>query len=202
MTTDLVQDAVVSTLTAENVMQAVRSFYPGRLRLRHAALQGLDAETIEFVRQWLCSERPSLELEINPRVGSMLLQWDPAVLNLDLDELAQQAAGMLITASSMGMIGEKQNGTSAKRDRLEPERLAEGLTQAGEAGLDMLAKIIAPDVSKGGRAKRVAQNRLMLGVLGISVASLAGGGSRAHVYFGTAFMILLGVHLWQHRRVL
>ena len=78
--------------------------------------------------------------------------------------------------------------------------LTKGLSQATDVSLGVLARVIAPDVNKGGRAKRVAQNRLMLGVLMLSIVSLLGSNTRAHTILGTAFTVLLGIHLWQHRK--
>ena len=79
--------------------------------------------------------------------------------------------------------------------------LIEGVTGSADKVLELLSGILAPDVAKGARAKRVTQNRLMLGSLAASLASIAAG-KNAHTVFGVGFLALLGVHLWQHRRVL
>lgn len=202
MTMDLPPNDAEKFITANELKQAVRSFCPGRLRLRHEVLRGVDPETIDFVRQCLCLEYQALDVEINPRVGSMLLVWDPVAVKLNFESLAQQAAGMLETARSMGWLVEKQGRLLKKCDEKTLKCLTEGLSQATDVSLGLLARVIAPDVNKGGRAKRVAQNRLMLGALMLSIVSLFGAGARAHMILGTAFTALLGIHLWQHRKVL
>ena len=68
--------------------------------------------------------------------------------------------------------------------------------------LDMLAPVVAPDVKAGGRSRRVTQNRLMLAGYAASIASLAFRSTAAHWVIGSFFTALLGVHLYQHRRVL
>ena len=71
-----------------------------------------------------------------------------------------------------------------------------------DALLEKGARLIAPGQKNAKRAKRVAQNRLMLALLGGSVASLASGTYRVHAALGWSFVGLLALHLYQHRRVL
>ena len=73
---------------------------------------------------------------------------------------------------------------------------------AGGAALDVLAPFVAPDQTRSGRKRRVTQNRLMLAAYLASIGILAFGSKRLHWVIGTGFTALLGVHLYQHRRVL
>lgn len=82
-------------------------------------------------------------------------------------------------------------------------REAGSLVKSGaHRALDLLAPVVAPDVKAGGRTRRVTQNRLMAAGYALSLAGLAFRGAKAHLLFGALFTVLLGVHLYQHRRVL
>ena len=58
----------------------IRSYFPGRLRARHASLK--NAETVKQVKTFLAGLEGVRSVEINPRVGSLLLLWDPAKLQI------------------------------------------------------------------------------------------------------------------------
>lgn len=66
------------------------------------------------------------------------------------------------------------------------------------------AKTLMPQTAEKNvnRAARLLQNRTMLAALGVSIAALGVKSSSAHIVTGGAFLAILGVHLWQHRRVL
>lgn len=221
-------------ITADMLLSGVRSFVPGRLRLRLPLLRNASDDVVAMIRDVLAAKEGVLDVEVNPRVGSLLLTWDPAVLTLEATPLAEEAAGMLNMARMMGYfdgmvqagsVQESSAATEAKTETeherpakpacgVDPERLCgairEGLDRAthtfertADVPLTQLARVLAPDVKKGARARRVAQNRLMLGLLGASLAVLASGrGTAAHTGFGAGFLALLTVHLLQHRRVL
>lgn len=197
MTTNTDQSNV---LTKETILNAVRSYCPGRLRLRMELLRGIDAVTVEAVVGMLTEKPGVLSIQVNPRVGSLLLVWDPCKAEIDLEALAEESVCMFEAARSMGLF--VKTNTEEKSKRHPGKEVSAALDKLTETPLEMLSKLIAPDVKKGGRAKRVAQNRLMLILLALSLGSLAYGGARAHTLLGTGFMGLLGVHLWQHRRVL
>lgn len=59
----------------------IRSYFPGRLRARHASLK--NAETVKQVKTFLAGLEGVRSVEINPRVGSLLLLWDPAKLDIE-----------------------------------------------------------------------------------------------------------------------
>ena len=68
-----------------------RSYFPGRLRARHASLK--NAETVKQVKTFLAGLEGVRSVEINPRVGSLLLLWDPA--KLDIEQLKALASAAL-----------------------------------------------------------------------------------------------------------
>lgn len=223
-------------ITADTLLQGVRSFCPGRLRLRLPLLRGASDEFVGMIRDALTAKEGVTGVDVNPRVGSLLLTWDPAVLTLEPQALAEEAAGMLEMARMMGYFDAKDESCEGKtcssesecaegeegacgcadkkacaccgKDLMDTAKVALDRAQAGfervaDAPLQALARVIAPDVTKGARAKRVAQNRLMLGLLAVSIAVLATGRAKgAHTGFGAGFLGLLAVHLLQHRRVL
>ena len=222
-------------ITADTLLQGVRSFCPGRLRLRLPLLRGASDEFVGMIRDALTAKEGVTGVDVNPRVGSLLLTWDPAVLTLEPQALAEEAAGMLEMARMMGYFDEKDESCEEKCCACESEcaegeeacrcadkkacacgcqefvdtakvaldRAQAGFERVADAPLQALARVIAPDVTKGARAKRVAQNRLMLGLLAVSIAVLATGRAKgAHTGFGAGFLGLLAVHLLQHRRVL
>ena len=59
----------------------VRSYMPGRLRLRHPALKSPEAASA--LNDFLGKMEGVTALEINPRVGSLLLYWDPEKLDIE-----------------------------------------------------------------------------------------------------------------------
>lgn len=222
-------------ITADTLLQGVRSFCPGRLRLRLPLLRGASDEFVGMIRDALTAKEGVTGVDVNPRVGSLLLTWDPAVLTLEPQALAEEAAGMLEMARMMGYFDEKDESCEGKTCSCESEcaegeeacrcadkkacacgcqefvdtakvaldRAQAGFERVADAPLQALARVIAPDVTKGARAKRVVQNRLMLGLLAVSIAVLATGRAKgAHTGFGAGFLGLLAVHLLQHRRVL
>ena len=71
----------------------------------------------------------------------------------------------------------------------------------GQTALDRAAKMLVPEVKNTKRARRMAQNRIMLGLGSASVASLVFN-KTGHGYLGWGFAAFVLLHLWQHRRVL
>ncbi len=67
---------------------AVSSFFEGRARLRHSALK--DPATVRGLLQLLDMQPGILEAVPNPRTGSLLLRYDPALITPgDLETAAQ-----------------------------------------------------------------------------------------------------------------
>ena len=69
----------------------VRSYMPGRIRLRHPALKSPEAASA--LNEFLGKMEGVTALEINPKVGSLLLYWDPE--KLDIESLKAMAVMML-----------------------------------------------------------------------------------------------------------
>ena len=197
------------------IKSAVRSLTRGRARLRHEKLQGLDAETIANVESFLMGLEGVTGAQINPRVGSLLLTWDPAATSA---EALLESAGFFLAFLGDDKANANEAPASEKNPAEEKAAAAceaacaaasryaktvEGaVARTGGAALDLLAPLVAPDQKKGGRKRRVTQNRLMLLAYLASIGILAAGGKRLHWMIGTGFTALLGVHLYQHRRVL
>lgn len=80
--------------TAESLTASVRSFVPGRLRLRHPALTALSDDLAEGLVSWLKTKPGMTEVTLNPRVGSLLLCWDESQADWSFEGLAQEAAGL------------------------------------------------------------------------------------------------------------
>ena len=101
-------------ITADTLLQGVRSFSPGRLRLRLPLLRGASDEFVGMIRD---ADREGRRhgRRRQPRVGS-LLTWDPAVLTLEPQALAEEAAGMLEMARMMGVL--RREGRVLRREVL------------------------------------------------------------------------------------
>lgn len=191
------------------IYESVRSLTPGRARLRHEALRGLAADEAESLVETVRSMDGITDVTINPRVGSLLVTWDTE--KTDARTLLEAAEWFLAsrealasTEASCDAAYESSCGcVSALKAGAEMlDRVEHMIEPAGGRILDGLSPFLAPDVKKGGFARRVTQNRLMLAGFAGSLAALAVRGAAAHVVLGSVFTALLAVHLWQHRRVL
>lgn len=206
------------------IYESVRSLTPGRARLRHEALRGLATDEVESLVETVRSMDGITDVTINPRVGSLLVTWDTE--KIDAQTLLEAAEWFLASREAFASTEPAEDSSaasSAPADGASTEAsckascgCASALKAGGElferverviepaAGriLDGLSPFLAPDVKKGGRARRVTQNRLMLAGFAGSLAALAVRGTAAHVVLGGVFTALLTVHLWQHRRVL
>ncbi len=201
----------------------VRSVTHGRARIRHASLKGLSADEAKVIADMVEGFDGITSVTINPRVGSLLVTWDESQTNAEA--LLQAAAFFLPEDASDAQTevadedaaspaeGEAQAAPEAgaqapqKKCLKETARKAAGSALAAAedaAGRALLAvsPLIAPDQQKGGRTKRVTQNRLMLAAYGASLASLFVKSTPLHVGLGVLYTLFLGVHLYQHRRVL
>lgn len=152
---------------------------------------------------------------INPRVGSLLVTWDESQTNAEA--LLQAAAFFLPEDASDAQteVADEVAASPAEGEAQAPQKkclkemarktagsaLAAAEDAAGRALL-AVSPLIAPDQQKGGRTKRVTQNRLMLAAYGASLASLFVKSTPLHVGLGVLYTLFLGVHLYQHRRVL
>ena len=80
----------------EDFQKYVRSYVPGRMRIRHPGLVGLTAEDQKGIADYLQAIEGVRGVQINPVVGSLLLYWDPSRLSeADIDQYAAMFASML-----------------------------------------------------------------------------------------------------------
>lgn len=193
--------------------QYVTSLVNGRARLRHPALKGLDAETSESLRQAALAIEGVLDVTVNPRVGSLLAVWDPQVVGVE-DLKAALTFGLQMLDSQEACeacaceAGESDADETSERKCCCAEKAkscvapaVNAVAKAGNTVLDQAAKVMAPNVANVRRARRLAQNRLMLAAGVSTVASLAFK-TGWHAYLGWAFTLFLAAHLYQHRTVL
>lgn len=197
----------------------VRSICHGRARIRHASLRGLSPEEVESLTTMIAGFDGITSVKLNPRVGSLLVTWDETKTNAESllaaaqfflpDELAaEEAAEVFEGAQDQDALPEAAKtpccaGACLAEHPAKLVREAGSLVKSGaHRALDLLAPVVAPDVKAGGRTRRVTQNRLMAAGYALSLAGLAFRGAKAHLLFGALFTVLLGVHLYQHRRVL
>lgn len=120
-----------------------------------------------------------------------LLKKTAEALNLPTDE----ACALIKKIAEHPTVAKAGDTAAEGADKLEKE-----VVKAFAAA----AKSLMPEAAEknANRAARLLQNRTMLAALGLSIAALGVKSTSAHVATGGAFLALLGVHLWQHRRVL
>lgn len=197
----------------------VRSICHGRARIRHASLRGLSPEEVESLTTMIAGFDGITSVKLNPRVGSLLVTWDETKTNAESllaaaqfflpdEPAAEEAAEVFEGAQDQDAQPEAAKtpccaGACLAEPPAKLVREAGNLVKSGaHRALDLLAPVVAPDVKAGGRTRRVTQNRLMAAGYALSLAGLAFRGAKAHLLFGALFTVLLGVHLYQHRRVL
>ena len=197
----------------------VRSICHGRARIRHASLRGLSPEEVESLTTMIAGFDGITSVKLNPRVGSLLVTWDVTKTNAESllaaaqfflpdEPAAEEAAEVFEGAQDQDAQPEAAKtpccaGACLAEHPAKLVREAGSLVKSGaHRALDLLAPVVAPDVKAGGRTRRVTQNRLMAAGYALSLAGLAFRGAKAHLLFGALFTVLLGVHLYQHRRVL
>lgn len=173
--------------TAESLTASVRSFVPGRLRLRHPALTALSDDLAEGLVAWLKTKPGMTEVTLNPRVGSLLLCWDESEADWTFEELAEEAAGLFAllapapeaadeAKTECGCAGEAREGCEAVEAASSEEK-----TKACEAGVcvktavDGIAKTLEPAADA---LKRCGQTALDLVAPIVVPEKKAGGRTR------------------------
>ena len=194
-----------------DIRDCVRSLLPGRARLRHPMLHGLEVESCREVAGMLETIPGVTGVSINPRVGSLLITWNEAETLLETVEGYAAiffAAGAEDEAGAAAPADEKETSCTACR---AVERAAEAagsvlgrIESAGVGTFGAAARTLMPETSRRNpkRAARILQNRTMLGALALSIGALGVRQTGLHLWAGVAFMALLALHLQQHRRVL
>ena len=92
----------MQAITTESLLASVRSFVPGRLRLRHPALAELSDDLADGLVAWLKTKPGMTEVTLNPRVGSLLLLWDESQADWTFEDLAEEAAGLFALFAPAG----------------------------------------------------------------------------------------------------
>ena len=190
-----------------DIRDCVRSLLPGRARLRHPMLHGLEAESCREVAGMLETIPGVTGVSINPRVGSLLITWNEAETTAEtLLETVEGYAAIFFAAGA-----EDEAGAAAPADEKETSCTAEAagsvlgrIESAGVGTFGAAARTLMPETSRRNpkRAARILQNRTMLGALALSIGALGVRQTGLHLWAGVAFMALLALHLQQHRRVL
>ena len=98
-----------------DIRDCVRSLLPGRARLRHPMLHGLEAESCREVAGMLESIPGVTGVSINPRVGSLLITWNEAETTAEtLLETVEGYAAFFFAAGA-----EDEAGAAAPADEKE-----------------------------------------------------------------------------------
>lgn len=183
-----------------DIRDCVRSLLPGRARLRHPMLCGLDAESCREICGMLETVAGVTGASINPRTGSLLITWNEAETSAEtlLETIEGFAAFFFADHGEEVQAGEHRPAGCAAECALDKVESA-GVTAFGAA-----ARVLMPASAKRNpkRAARILQNRTMLGALALSIGALGVKQTGLHLWAGAAFLALLALHLGQHRRVL
>ncbi len=208
-----------------DIRDCMRSLLPGRARLRHPMLYGLDAESCREVAGMLETIPGVTGVAINPRVGSLLITWNEVETTAEtLLETVEGYAAFFFAAGGEEEAGalepsgespqavapgdEKETSCTACRAVERAAETAESvlgrIESAGVGAFGAAARTLMPEPSRSNpkRAARILQNRTMLGALVLSIGVLGVKQTGLHLWAGVAFMALLALHLQQHRRVL
>ena len=98
-----------------DIRDCVRSLLPGRARLRHPMLHGLEAESCREVAGMLETIPGVTGVSINPRVGSLLITWNEAETTAEtLLETVEGYAAFFFAAGA-----EDEDGAAAPADEKE-----------------------------------------------------------------------------------
>ena len=154
----------------------VRSFANGRLRIRHPALVGLSADEYKTIETMVLTVEGITSVQLNPSLGSALLLWDP--LRLDAETLKGHLQNWLVMVDGANEVADEASDPAQKPERCSLEECAnEVLAPAkklGQTALDRAAKMLVPEVKNTKRARRMAQNRIMLGLGPLSCCCICG----------------------------
>ncbi len=153
------------------------------------AAQAVETAEAEEVAPTLPAEGEVLPAQQTEKV--CLLKKTAEALNLPTDE----ACALVKKVAEHPSVVKAGEVAAEGADKIEKEVVKAFATAA---------KTLMPQAAEKNvnRAARLLQNRTMLAALGVSIAALGVKSTSAHIVTGGAFLAILGVHLWQHRRVL
>ena len=134
-----------------DIRDCVRSLLPGRARLRHPMLHGLEAESCREVAGMLETIPGVTGVSINPRVGSLLITWNEAETTAEtLLETVEGYAAIFFAAGA-----EDEAGAAAPADEKETSCTAcRAVERAAEAAGSVLGRIESAGVGTFGAAAR------------------------------------------------
>lgn len=160
-------------------LRCVVSFTEGRLRLRHPALK--DTALADLVTTVLGQKEGITSVAVNPRVGSLLLFYDPTKIS--------RAALMELAEEGMAFFPEEQKAQGA----VEGQSAKKG--EEGGLGQALSACLFSRNATR-------LTNRFMLGTFLLSLASAALGRFTLHVLAGGLFTVAGVQHILAHRKAL
>ncbi|MDR0356298.1 MAG: heavy-metal-associated domain-containing protein [Deltaproteobacteria bacterium] len=160
------------------------SFVNGRIRARLTGLKGRQAPTIPTE-----SLKGVNNLTINPRTGSVLLEYDPDSVSVET------IAAYLEPFDPEGAVALRNPHL------LKPKSIFGAPVEIPEDLLDeSFREQMAKPVRKRGSASATAE-MINLGTAFLScVISAFWGSKKTHAYLGLGLGLLLGQHVWKHRR--
>ncbi len=178
------------------MLRYISSFYEGRCRIRHSALK--NEETLANVEGFLCNVDGVTAVTTNPRVGSLLLEYDTEILPTDsLMQMAQPLVESFFGSPEQAddKTSTKINDTAAKYID-NAQEMGANLLKQGQCLTQSVDKVLKKNVT------RKTINYAMLASLGLSVGLSFTGSKNAHVITGGVFLAGLGMHLMRNRKAL
>ena len=157
----------------EALAKYIRSYVPGRIRVRHPALR--DEEKASAAAKFLMELEGAVSATPNPRVGSLLFTYDPKKLTL---ETLEGMATFCLPPEVQRRKEESGKEILAKLDPLHATKIVNrNVNRAMTAAFALVLLGLVPGVFPG---KRLA----------------------LHTAAGSAFTALLAWHLARYRRTL
>lgn len=163
-----------------HVLDHIVSCVDGRIRLRHPALK--DASLANMVTSTVTGVDGINSVEVNPRLGSLLIYYDPQKLDRpQLLALAEQGMAFLPDVPEEEKWG---NGVKPSRH-----------TQEKRFGQNLYARLTSREINR-------MADRFMLGSLLFSLTGAILGRSSLHVIAGSLFTVAGIQHIIAHRKAL
>ena len=162
------------------VLDHIVSYVDGRIRLRHPALK--DASLATMVTSVVTGVDGINSAEVNPRLGSLLIYYDPQKLDRSqLLTLAEQGLAFLPDVPE-----KEKRGHSVPPSRPAQEKCF---------GQTLYARLTSREINR-------MADRFMLGSLLFSLTGAALGRSSLHVIAGGLFTVAGIQHIIAHRKAL
>lgn len=118
----------------------IASFYDGRVRIRHRALK--DPEFMATVQCMIGGQDGIIEMRANPKTGSLLVLYDPAVISREQLTLAAQVLANRAAEIPAGKKKTKGAAVACLKTPLRLSRRNETLLLTGVYGVTLLGGFI------------------------------------------------------------